>query len=754
MGGWALSRPARDYSTALNRPRVLHVLWQLSEGGGIPIVVRQLAEGLGEERTEMHIATLRPITSKDRRNRLPDAVKLYGFDASAPMSMVQRARVSLKIGRLARKLHPDVVHAHSGTAAYAVPAVLLARPLGRILEVHDAPGNRRHGNWTERIEKVLVLCLGFRPLVHSTSVCSQVADAYGIPAGAMDLIPLGIDTSAFGSDGVPGRWRAELGGRPEVPIVLYVARHVPTKNVGLFVQVADRLREHVTSPLFVVIAGGEGRAEIEALVERSKLRGRVLLMEALFGRDLVTAYRDSDLFLSTSDYEGFGLAVLEAMAAGLPVVATAVGGATDLVVDGRTGLLAPRGDAEALAAAVATLLDDPERRTGMGRAGQELAQERFDVGAFTAAVGALYDRYRSGGVVDVALLKSADFGSTAQGAPTALPYRIDYLQSHGLRLHWTDRPHRRPWTSRPVAAVLAFQERLAPPLLQTALLSRRVARSPVTLALFESEANALAALRRAGAPPFACRKLAVIACWLAELLLHFSPRKRAWYRRTYECVDRLFYFSSNQGELFSSHLGISEDRLCFVRYGIDVEYFRPAPSVVESPYVLAVGRDRGRDWKTTFEGISGTGLRMKVLCRPRDLEGERIPSEVDVLGYVDRATYRYLLGQARMVVIATHDRAYPTGQSVFLEAMAMGRPCVVTQTRSLTDYLRPGTNALAVRIGDAAELRDAIVKLHDEPGLCQDLGLRAIADVRARFTAQQMWATIGCELRRLASHSR
>lgn len=732
----------------MTRTRVLHVLWRLSEGGGIPVVVRQLAGGLDPARFDLHVASARPLLAEDNLEGGVGAATLHGMGVEGGTTPLKRARVALGMARLARSLRPDVLHAHSGTAAYAVPAALLARPGRRILEVHDAPGNGRHGRATEQLERLMVRRLGFRPLVHSTSVRAEVAAAYGIPAAAVDLVPLGIDTGSF-LVGDPRGWRAEVGAGPDTPVVLYVARLAATKNVRLFVDVAHRLRGHATGPRFAVVASGPGRAALERLVDDLGLAGTVVLAPPRSRQDLVDAYRGSDLFLSTSDYEGFGLAVVEAMAAGLAVVATGVGGVTDVVEDGRTGILAGRGDAGALAAAVEALLDDPDRRRAMGRAGRARARERFDVVPFVAGVAALYDPARPGPALPVALLKSPDFAAgTGDGAP-GLPYRIDHLEECGIRLHWTDAPHRRPWTWPPVAAAVRAQHRLGPPLLQTVALAPRLARCPVTLAMFESEANALAVLRRAGVPPFRRTRLAVIACWLAELLPGLPARRRAWYRLAYEQVDRLFFFSSNQRPILAEHLGLDDERLRFVPYGVDDEYFRPAGGA-GGGFVLAAGRDRGRDWPTTFEAVRGTGLRMKVLCRPRELAGLDIPTEVEVVGYVDRAAYRDLLDRAEAVVVATHERAYPSGQSVFLEAMAMAKPCVVTETPAMADYLRPGTNAVGVPRGDAAALREALVRLGADPDLRSRLGTAAAADVRSRLTARRMWHTIGAELKALA----
>jgi glycosyltransferase involved in cell wall biosynthesis len=97
-----------------------------------------------------------------------------------------------------------------------------------------------------------------------------------------------------------------------------------------------------------------------------------------------------DIFVLSSDWEGMPNAILEAMAAGLPVVATAVGGTPEVVVDGITGLLVPRGDPEALRQAIARLMDDFDLRRRMGQAGRERVSSRFDIAVTARATETLY----------------------------------------------------------------------------------------------------------------------------------------------------------------------------------------------------------------------------------------------------------------------------------------------------------------------------------------------------------------------------
>ncbi|MGH9282397.1 MAG: glycosyltransferase family 4 protein, partial [Acidimicrobiales bacterium] len=497
--------------------RVLHVVWRLTEGGGIPVVVRSIAAGVGPG-FAVDIVTVRPAVAEDRLEALPPSVRLHHLGAEGSLARGRKLRAVVEVARLGRRLRPDIVHLHTGTALYGG----LVRPAaGTILDVHAPPGEGQHGRATERLEGWLARRRWVSPVAHSASVREAAAAAWRLPSTKVELIPLGIPAE---------RWAAPAGGGGPGPIgplppgalvVLYVARIVPPKDVGLFVDVAAQVAARAGSPV-VFVAVGDG-SELPALREEVGRRGLLDVVRfpgTLHGDELVSAYQACHLFLSTSRYESFGLAVLEAMAAGRPVVATAVGGVVEVVDHGRTGLLVPAGDTEGLVSAVLDLLGDAERRARMGQAGRRRAAEVFDLARMVEGYATLY-RQVAGGVrraesegTGVFLLKSPDVGrwQATMGRPGQLPYRLDHLVAAGIDLRWTDASHRPPWSWPPVRRAVAEAARLGPPFVQTLCGAAPILRSPVTLAMFESEGNFLAWLRRLGVPGLRRRKLVVITC--------------------------------------------------------------------------------------------------------------------------------------------------------------------------------------------------------------------------------------------------
>jgi glycosyltransferase involved in cell wall biosynthesis len=148
----------------------------------------------------------------------------------------------------------------------------------------------------------------------------------------------------------------------------------------------------VRDPAFMsrIVGDGPERPALEAEIRAAGLLQRVEL--AGERRDVPQLLEDADVFVLSSRSEGAPLSILEAMAAGLPVVASAVGGVPEIVDDGTTGLLVPPGDAGALAAALERLLADPALRSRLGGAGWERVRERFDLAQLRRSHLELYDR--------------------------------------------------------------------------------------------------------------------------------------------------------------------------------------------------------------------------------------------------------------------------------------------------------------------------------------------------------------------------
>ena len=174
------------------------------------------------------------------------------------------------------------------------------------------------------------------------------------------------------------------------PIVLTVARLDPQKNLSDLIRAAAQVPE----ARFLVAGEGPMRSALESEIRAHALDGRVELLG--FRSDVAELLRACDLFVLPSLFEGLPLSVLEAMAAGKPVIASRVGGTDEAVVHGETGILVPPSDPAALARAIRELLADPATAQAYGARGRARVAREFSVDAMVERVSALYDELLAG----------------------------------------------------------------------------------------------------------------------------------------------------------------------------------------------------------------------------------------------------------------------------------------------------------------------------------------------------------------------
>jgi glycosyltransferase involved in cell wall biosynthesis len=236
------------------------------------------------------------------------------------------------------------------------------------------------------------VCLGpvRRILAVSDYVRRRLVVSDHVPESMVQVLYNGVDLSRFHPIlEPPAAIRARLGLPPDGEVVTSVGQLIDFKGIDHLIDAADLLRSRPALTVLVV-GDGDRRDALAARVRRLGLEDRVRLLGK---RDDVNALlAASDLFVCPSVWdEALGYVILEAMAVGLPAVASRVGGIPEVVREGETGLLVPPRDAGALAGAIASLLDDPVRREAMGRAGRQVITEDFSMERAITATVDLYE---------------------------------------------------------------------------------------------------------------------------------------------------------------------------------------------------------------------------------------------------------------------------------------------------------------------------------------------------------------------------
>lgn len=173
------------------------------------------------------------------------------------------------------------------------------------------------------------------------------------------LIPNGVDLDKFARlDKSEVSLREKYGIDKDVKIILSVGRLVPLKNYPLGIEAMKRLSLYYDKFIYLIAGEGSEREKLERQIVEQGLQGKVRLLGAIANKDLAELYSLADVFILTSAYESFGIVLVEAFACGVPVVATDVGGVSQIVEEGQEGFLVPSGNAELLAERIHLLLSD------------------------------------------------------------------------------------------------------------------------------------------------------------------------------------------------------------------------------------------------------------------------------------------------------------------------------------------------------------------------------------------------------------
>lgn len=361
--------------------RVLRAITRLNIGGPA-IHTILLTQGLQNDRFSSvlvtgvegpHEGSMRHLA--DKHGVQPRVLRELGREVSP----VNDLRVTLAMYRLIRRSRPHIVHTHMAKAG---TAGRLAAKLARVpIIVHTFHGHTFHSYWGP-VKSAVFLQIE-RTLGAMTDRVIAVNDAqradiakYGVaPLHKIQTVPLGLEIEPLlHAEQYRGRLRAELGISADQRVIGIVARLVPIKAHEVFLTAAAKVRAAMPNTTFLIVGDGERRAELEALARTLGIADATRFLG--WRDDMREVNADLDVAALTSHNEGSPVALIEAMAAARPVVATRVGGVPDVVHDGESGLLVPAGDANSFADALLQLLRDPERAAAFGLAGRQAVYPR------------------------------------------------------------------------------------------------------------------------------------------------------------------------------------------------------------------------------------------------------------------------------------------------------------------------------------------------------------------------------------------
>ncbi len=372
------------------RPLVLHVFYRF-DVGGLENGVVNLINHLPAERYRHAILALTEVTDFRQRIRRDDVEYI-----SLKKPPGHLFRLYPRLWRIFRDLRPAIVHSRNLAALeVTVPAWAAGVPV-RIhgehgYDVGDLDGNNRKYQWVRRAYAPFVS----RFVALSQDLARYLTDRVGVAPDKVAQIYNGVDTERF-HPAVP-RAPTFSGcpfNKPEHWLVGTVGRMQTVKNQTLLarafirtLELAPALRDRLR---LVMIGDGPLRGESQALLAAAGAADLAWLPGER--HDIPELLRGLDAFVLPSIAEGISNTILEAMASGLPVIATAVGGNPELVREGVTGTLVPPGDIDAMARAIIAQAEAPEQARSAGRAGRADVESRFSMAAMVGAYQGLYDQ--------------------------------------------------------------------------------------------------------------------------------------------------------------------------------------------------------------------------------------------------------------------------------------------------------------------------------------------------------------------------
>lgn len=353
----------------MTRPRkVIHIAARLNIGG-VAIYVIQLTAYLNSLDFQSQLVCGVVGASESDMRYLADEKGIPVTvipSLGREISPIRDIATIVRLWRLIRRERPDVVHTHTAKAGFVgrVAAWLAGVPVivhtyhGHVFAGYFGPTKTRVFLWLERLcarlsSKIITLSVGLK---------RELSEVYHIaPPDQIAVIELGFELDGLAQVGRHvGAFRARYNIPADAPLVGIVGRLVPIKNHTLFLRAAQCIHNRLPAAYFAVVGDGECHAELEALAQSLGIQDRVRFVG--WQTDLVPVYSALDALVLCSNNEGLPVSLIEALAAGVPVAATAVGGVIDLLDNGRFGAMVPPNNVEALTQAVIGALTDPQAK--------------------------------------------------------------------------------------------------------------------------------------------------------------------------------------------------------------------------------------------------------------------------------------------------------------------------------------------------------------------------------------------------------
>lgn len=396
--------------------RVLMLSWEYTPHlvGGLGKHVVELLPELVDEGVEVHLITPRfkggaseePLTGPDGQPAT-NGSRVYRVDAH-PYQIgnffTNTVQTNVLLEQAAQQVIDrvgpfDLIHAHDWLVSFAAISVKTSRHIPLLSTIHATEMGRNRGVLYEQMQRDIhmaewnLVYESWRTIACSYYMASEVRNYFGAPDVKIDVIPNGVDPRPF--DALDRAdlltWRDQLARRDE-KIVFYVGRLVWEKGLQVLVDAAPQIVSIYPNVKFVVAGGGDFRFDLAERARRNGVGDWFLFPGRISDEDRERLYKTADVAVVPSLYEPFGIVALEAMAAGTPVVASAVGGLSEVITLHETGILVHPNDPGSLAWGILHTMVNPQWAMTRAANANRMVRELYNWDRIAKMTNAVYER--------------------------------------------------------------------------------------------------------------------------------------------------------------------------------------------------------------------------------------------------------------------------------------------------------------------------------------------------------------------------
>ncbi len=738
-----------------------------------PLRILFIVPDLGTGGAERHVVTLAPALDPVRfrvsvvcigeEGALFPTLASNGVPARALHSRRRWLHALFGLVRIMRAERPDVVITRGYNAdTLGRIAAAITRVPRAVVWVHNATDITPRG----AIRRAVYQVLG-----RLTSACYGVAEEQrsylveqlGFPESKIDVIENGVDTSRFRppQPGERARVASELGVPVQGPTIGILAMLRPEKDHATALRAMKLVLDEIPDARLLVIGDGPLRQPLEQLAGELGVAGNVVFAGSR--SDAASVLASVDVALLSSYTECFPMAVLEAMACEVPVVATEVGGLPDMVDDGVTGQLVPTRDPRAMANALIKVIRDPGRTAEMGRAARERVLERFTLERSVRMAGSTLERTAGrsgpGRPVRVTIVQDEVTVGGAENLLLGLCRNVDRslveprliclrhpgemavdFEAAGVPVESMERSGRFDPTTL-LRLVRSFRTSGTDVVLLTHYHRAGLVLGRVAVGLAGVPANVVAAhdMDLTSVGKRVLPRSVVETLFLSQALVLLAP-SQGRYLHAEEGVGR-FPWRRTREVVIPNGIVLPPtptpgDRVA-ARARLDVD---PADFVVGIVAVLRPQKAHGVLVRAIAQ-LAPAHPRLRLVVVGDGPEEERVHALVDELGIADRVLFTGLRSDVPELLpgfdVSCLSSVHEGAPLVVLEAMAAGVPVVATDCGALRDLVADGEDGFIVPVGDPRAIADRLAQLIADPDLRHAMGERARARAEREFSIEQ-----------------